>query len=328
MRLSARRFVLTGGLVLAVMGAGPLAGQGATTQEILDRVDFAEAATLILLSRNAGSALDDGNAARVMTRELRGWGAGAGSELDLSILGAKAAEIITRSRAFRRDVMGALQTAHPGTMVGYLVEEYLSRPEVAFPAAPKNMDVLYDHDSALAFRTRYPELKGVLWSGRWFAVAITEPLIDLRSGAARQAGIDTVAARFEAKLTGTEAPNAHPSELPLAPAIAPGLVWVSPEAAMIWDNHSMFVEVVADILSDPEVEDYVAAIDAAADFFTDDDLALTPQLMWETMALRHGIFFQGGYPIAVMTQNERNVNGHGAHMQRGGPTIIPGMGRK
>jgi hypothetical protein len=47
------------------------------------------------------------------------------------------------------------------------------------------------------------------------------------------------------------------------------------------------------------------------------------------MALRHGIFFQGGYPLAVMTENERNVGGHAAHLQGGAPLMtIPGMPRR
>jgi len=325
-----RAHALVGGLALAtVVGAGPLvaqAGPPVPLAERLARVDFVEAATLILLARDDGG--DDGRAASELARAARGEVGGSGSELDLSLLGERTAEIIARSRAFRRDVVAALQTAHPRRTVEILVEEYLGRPELSFPAAPKDMQVLYDHESALAFRTRHPELNGVLWSGRWFSLAVTEPLTDVPSGAERQAGLDTVTARYFAKLSGTEPPQAPPSELPLAPAIAPGLVWVSPEAAMIWDNHAFFVEVVADILSDPEVEEPAAAIESAAEFFTDRATAVTPQLMWETMALRHGIFFQGGYPIALMTENERNMNSHGAHMQRGGPVVMPGMGRR
>ena len=47
---------------------------------------------------------------------------------------------------------------------------------------------------------------------------------------------------------------------------------------------------------------------------------------WEMMALRHGIFFQGGYPLSVMTENERNVDGHAAHLRAGGTLVtMPGM---
>ena len=70
------------------------------------------------------------------------------------------------------------------------------------------------------------------------------------------------------------------------------------------------------------------ATEATLDFFLDPESAVTDQDEWEIMALRHGIFFQGGYPLAVMTQNERNVGGHAAHLRGGGPLMaIPGMPR-
>ena len=61
----------------------------------------------------------------------------------------------------------------------------------------------------------------------------------------------------------------------------------------------------------------------------DPDLAVTDQDEWEIMALRHGIFFQGGYPLSEMTQSELNVDGHAAHFSSGGgPGLtIPGMPR-
>jgi len=43
------------------------------------------------------------------------------------------------------------------------------------------------------------------------------------------------------------------------------------------------------------------------------------------MARRHGIFFQGGVPLAVMTKSERNVDGHAAHLASGRLMAIPGM---
>ena len=69
------------------------------------------------------------------------------------------------------------------------------------------------------------------------------------------------------------------------------------------------------------------ATKATIDFFMDPDLAATDQDEWEIMALRHGIFFQGGYPLAVMTENERNSDGHAAHLSSGGLVSIPGMPR-
>jgi len=134
-----------------------------------------------------------------------------------------------------------------------------------------------------------------------------------------------VSARFYSKLTYGEPPEFFPSELPLAPAICPGLIFLSPETAMIWDNLSMMQEVLADILASPDVTDVRAALDLAIDQFLDPEYRMTDRDDWESMALLHGIFFQGGYPLAVMTESELNavhVHGGGA-----GGGSIAGMPR-
>ena len=98
---------------------------------------------------------------------------------------------------------------------------------------------------------------------------------------------------------------------------------------MIWDNLSMYLEVLSDVLASPHTPDIPGAIEATTNFFMDPELAVTDQDEWEIMALRHGIFFQGGYPLAVMLESERNVGGHAAHFQEGGVTLtIPGMPRR
>lgn len=83
---------------------------------------------------------------------------------------------------------------------------------------------------------------------------------------------------------------------------------------------------VADVPASPDIENRERALEAAVDVFMDPTSGVTAQLPWETMALRPDIFFQGGHPVAERTKNERNVNSHGAHLQRGTPTVIPGMG--
>ena len=146
----------------------------------------------------------------------------------------------------------------------------------------------------------------------------------------RDQGIDTVMTRYYSKLSYGEPPEFFPSEIPLAPAIAPGFIWLSPESAMIWDNLSMYLEVIADVMAAPNIPDVQQGIDAATDFFMDGESGITDQDEWEIMALRHGIFFQGGYPLSVMTESELNVDGHAAHFSgEGGPTLtIPGMPRR
>ena len=245
-------------------------------------------------------------------------------------LGPKAAGIISHANAFHREVLGILsdptitQFAARREAVQKAVQRYVSRPEVALPTGPKDMDVLYDHPHALDFRTGYTDIDGLIWAGHWLKLAATEPLTDM-VGPDRAAGLDTVRTRYFAKLSYGEPPEYFPSELPLAPAIAPGLIFMSPEAAMIWDNANMLQEVLADILASPDVMDVQGAIDAAVAFFMDPAAGMTDQGEWEIMALRHGIFFQGGYPLAVMTESELNVGGHAAHLSGGGPIIIPGM---
>jgi hypothetical protein len=41
------------------------------------------------------------------------------------------------------------------------------------------------------------------------------------------------------------------------------------------------------------------------------------------MALRHGIFFQGGYPLDVMTRSELNGDPHAAHRGAAGARLMP-----
>jgi len=247
-----------------------------------------------------------------------------------AVFGDRGAEIIARGNAFYREVLGIL--AEPGmsfperrAAVGEAVARYRSRPEVALPPAPKNMDILYDHPYALDFRTGYTDLDGLVWAGHWLRLAATEPLTDFADKAVRAEGIDTVTARYFAKLSYGEPPEFFPSEIPLAPAIAPGIIFLSPESAMIWDNLSMMQEVLADILASPGVEDVDEAVEDAIAFFMDPVEGITEQGVWEIMALRHGIFFQGGYPLRPMRESELNVGGHVAHMRGGGPLIVPGM---
>lgn len=245
-------------------------------------------------------------------------------------LGPRAAGIIRWGQAFQREVMAAL--ADPGDTRAALddvVRRYRARSDAALPSVPKDMDILYDHAYAFGFRTGYADLDGFIWAGHWFRLAATEPFTDLPPGPERVEGLDTVTTRYFAKLSYGEPPAFFPSEIPLAPAIAPGLIWENAEVAMIWDNLSMYLEVLSDVLASPSTPDVPGAVAATTDFFMDPEMAVTDQDEWEIMALRHGIFYQGGYPLDVMTESERNVGGHAAHFQEGGVTLtIPGMPRR
>ena len=247
-----------------------------------------------------------------------------------AVLGERAAGVIARANAFHREVLGVLADPSIGprdrpAALNAAVQRYLSRPDLALPSTPKDMGVLYDHPYTLAFRTGYADLDGLIWAGHWLKLAASEPLTDFPRGEQRDAGLDTVTTRYFAKLSYGEPPQFFPSEIPLAPSIAPGLIFISPEAAMIWDNVSMMQEVLADVLASPSVEDVRAALDEAIDHFMDPTYRMTVQGEWEIMALRHGIFFQGGYPLGILTESELNVGGHFAHLRGGGQIVIPGM---
>jgi hypothetical protein len=254
------------------------------------------------------------------------------AEAGYAALGPRAAEIIRWGHAFQRESMSVL--ADPAvddhaTALEQLVTRYQARSDLALPSVPKDMDILYDHAYAFGFRSGYADLDGFMWAGHWYRLAATEPFTDLPAGPERSVGLDTIQSRFFAKLSYGEPPAFFPSEIPLAPAISPGLIWESAEVAMIWDNLSMYLEVLSDVLASPHTPDVQGAIDATTNFFMDPELAVTDQDEWEIMALRHGIFYQGGYPLAVMLESERNVGGHAAHFQDGGVTLtIPGMPRR
>jgi hypothetical protein len=245
-----------------------------------------------------------------------------------AVLGAKGAEVMAWGNAFSREVLGILidpTLTDPRAALSDAVERYQSRPDIALPSGPKDMDVLYDHPYALAFRERYPDLAGLVWAGHWLKLAATEPLTDLRGRAEQGAGLDTVATRYRSKLRDGEPPQSLPSQIPLAPAIAPGFIFESPEAAMIWDNLSLLQETLADILASPAVPDVRAALDEAIENFLDPTFRMSVKSEWESMALHHGIFFQGGYPLAVMTKSELNGDPHAAHRgAAGGPIVMPG----
>jgi hypothetical protein len=243
-------------------------------------------------------------------------------------LGSRGTEVVERTNELYRVLLGIYLDPDAGNReqaVNQAIDHYLSRPEVALPSVPKDMDILYDHPYTWAFKSGYPDLIGVTWAGHWLQLAAVEPVMDSRNEDELRVGLDTVMARYERKLAFGEAPNTFPEELPLAPSIVPGLVARHPRAGAIFDNLNMMYDVVADVLVAPEVDDVRATVDQTIDQFLDPDYRTVPRNDWIVMALRHSIFLQGGPALGVMTRTERNADGHAQHLQGGGQVILPGM---
>ena len=272
---------------------------------------------------------------RQMTRRMAGSALSAlpdpEADKGYAALGARGAEVIRRTHALHREVLAifaSVEASDRERALDAAVDRYLSRPELALPDVPKDMTILYDHpyssfvpDAIDPRRTQtYPSLTGFVWASHWFQLAVQEPLAD---SDARLQGLKVVTDRFERKLSSGQPPDAFPTELPLAPSIAPGLVSAHLRAAAIIDNLNMMHDVLADVLVHPKVGDVRAAIDEVIAQFTDRSYRVVEVDDWITMALRHSIFAQGGPALGTMTQSDRNSSGHFQHFGRA-RSISPG----
>lgn len=249
-------------------------------------------------------------------------------------LGRRGAELIRRTHVFHREVLAIFAMVEPPARAAALdaaVERYSSRPDVALPDVPKDMGILYDHPYTTFTEEgfnprrelRYPTLSGFVWAAHWLQLAAQEPLETAGDRAGRAAGLKIVTDRFERKLTAGTPPDAFPSELPLAPSIAPGLVSVHERSAAILDNLNMLHDVLADILVHPKVSNPRAVVDEAIGQFVDRNYRVVDVDEWIKMALRHSIFAQGGPALMEMTRTDRNSSGHAQHA-RGKQAIAPG----
>lgn len=256
------------------------------------------------------------------------------AEKGYAALGARAAEIIRRTHVFHREVLAIFagtEAAAREQALDEAVDRYLARPDVSLPDVPKDMTILYDHpytsfvqeDFNARRKHTYPKLTGFVWASHWFEIAAQEPLEIYEDRAERLAGLKVVLDRFDRKLSNGKPPDAYPTELPLAPSIAPGLVSAHLRAAAIIDNLNMLHDVLGDILVHPKVKNLPAAIDEAIVLFTDRSERVVEVDDWITMALRHSIFAQGGPALRTMTQSDRNSSGHAQHA-RGSRSISPG----
>lgn len=258
----------------------------------------------------------------------------AEAERGFAALGPRAAAIFRRGHAFHREVLAIYAGVAPSARSAQLdeaVARYLSRADASLPDVPKDMTILYDHAFTAftedGFNPRraltFPKLTGFVWAAHWFQLAAQEPFDVADDDEGRRAALRTVTERFERKLRPGTLPDAFPTELPLAPSIAPGLVTAHERAAAIIDNLNLLHDVIADILVHPKATNPRPAIADAIALFSDRRARIVDVDEWIKMALRHGIFEQGGPALMVMTQTDRNGSGHTQHT-RGGRAIPPG----
>ena len=288
------------------------------------------------LARGRGKVREAETFARMMRRIAPGTASSRPdpeADAGYAALGARGAEVIRRAHAFHRQALAILATVDASERTKALDEaadRYLSRPEVSLPDVPKDMTILYDHpyssivvDPPGAPKRKTPRLKGFVWAATWLQLAAAEPL-ELATGADRARGLEVVTDRFQRKLAYGTPPQTFPSELPLAPSIAPELVTTHLRTAAIVDNLNMMHAVLADVLESAKVRNVRAALDEVIAQFTNPTYRVVEVDDWIRMALRHSIFEQGGPAIGVMTVSDRNGSGHLQHLS-GGRGILPGM---
>lgn len=257
-------------------------------------------------------------------------------------LGPTVGATIRRAYQFERDVAAIFASTPPGSRKAALdaaVARYRSRPELALPDAAKDMTILYDHpytsfipptppNTEPRRKLAYPTLTGFAWSAHWYELAALQPLESFGDAVARDRDLRTVADRLTRKLSFGKPPDAFPTELPLAPAIAPGLVALHERAASIIDNLNVMQDVITDVLVRPDVSNSKAVVNEIVAQFTNRSYRCVQADEWVVVALRHSIFEQGGPALGTMLQDERNAfsgAGHGQHygIKRAPPACSP-----
>ena len=192
--------------------------------------------------------------------------------------------------------------------VAVAIEDYLSDDQHSVAIVPKESDYLLSHDQANGLKTAFPLLRGFLWTHQWLQLAAMEAVILQGLDSQFDGGVDVALERFWNKVgsSGGMTMFPAPSELPMAPAIAPDLYSQSPEAAIILDNLNLLETVIADILAFPNVENRDELMDQAITYFTGKDSNNAQSMDYLLFALRGGIYNQGGPAVGELMQSERN----------------------
>lgn len=197
------------------------------------------------------------------------------------------------------------------------IDDYLSDDQHSVAKAPKESDYLLGHDQANGLKTAFPLIRGFLWTHQWLQLAALEAVILQGLDSQFNGGVDVALERFWNKVgsTGGMTMFPAPSELPMAPAIAPDLYSQSPEAAIILDNLNLLETVIADILAFPNAENRDELMDQAITYFTGKDTNNAQSTDYLLFALRGGIYNQGGPAVGELMQSERNRAREAMNMQ-------------
>lgn len=197
------------------------------------------------------------------------------------------------------------------------IYDYLSDDQHSVATAPKTGDYLLEHDQANGLKSAFPLLRGFLWTQQWLQLAALEAVILQGLDSQFNGGVNVALERFwnKAGTSGGMTMFPAPSELPMAPAIAPDLYSQSPEAAIILDNLNLLETVVADILAFPNAENLDELMDQAVAFFTNKASNNAESMDYLRFALRGGIYNQGGPAVGELMQSERNRAREAMNMQ-------------
>jgi hypothetical protein len=322
-------------------GAGQDAGLAVVAPPVHARLIGEERAQALLFEALAapGRRLAE-RAVRQRMTHLLADAAHAADDVDIvrgfDVLGPAAARLVRGGFAFQREVMAIYASRPPADRRAALdaaARRYQAGPGPVIGDAAKDMSILYDHpytsfvppvppEAEPHRELAYPALTATLWAARWYGLAVLTPFEDFPAGAARDRALEFVEGRLRAKLALAAPPEAPPSELPLAPAIAPGLVATHEGAASILDNLHMLLDVLADVLVHPKVANRRAAVASVVEQFSTRQYRCVQADEWIVVALRHSIFAQGGPALTPMTARERNAFS-GVHGQHYGPRRAP-----
>lgn len=140
-----------------------------------------------------------------------------------------------------------LSMAERDSLIERLTDYYLTRHDIAFPTAPKSMELMDGQPFSKAFRRSYPSFNGLIWAYHWLQIGLYEPLVTGRTAEARRQGLEAAKARFWQMLENP--PASMPRQMPMTATIAPEFSRRHPRAAVIFDNLHMMHDIISDILA-------------------------------------------------------------------------------